>query len=88
MCPYKRILSRLKTYETLCMTSSKTNFPGIKISDKILSHLKDSYFKIKINENWRYLHKQSACWLLADTSGRLSTDHLSRVIEASRKEKH
>lgn len=39
------------------MTSSKTNFPGIKISDKIRSHLKDSYFKIKINENWRHLHK-------------------------------
>ncbi|CAF4032427.1 unnamed protein product [Rotaria sp. Silwood1] len=70
------------------MTSSKTNFSGIKISDEIPTHLKNSYFKIKINENWRYLHKQSACWLLADINSRLSSDRLSRVIESSRKEKH
>ncbi|CAF1558925.1 unnamed protein product, partial [Didymodactylos carnosus] len=63
------------------MTSIKSTFSGINIVDKVSPHLNNSYFKIKINEDWQYLHKESACWILTDTKAHSSSDRLSRVIE-------
>ncbi|CAF4397583.1 unnamed protein product, partial [Didymodactylos carnosus] len=68
------------------ITTAKTNFSGIHIKDKINTELKNSYFKIKINNADKYLHKQSAIWLLTDKNYRIPTDRLSRVIETSKKE--
>ncbi|CAF1092861.1 unnamed protein product [Didymodactylos carnosus] len=68
------------------INTAKTNFSGIQIKDKINTELKNSYFKIKINNTDKYLHKQSAIWLLTDKNNRISTDRLSRVIETSKKE--
>ena len=42
----------------------KTNFNGIKIHDHIQPSMNDSYFKVDINGHRKFIHKQSACWLL------------------------
>ncbi|CAF4001827.1 unnamed protein product [Rotaria sp. Silwood1] len=63
------------------LNSTKSDFNGIKIVDDINSMLKQSYFKIKINEKIKYLHKQSACWLLSNKITKLSSDRLSRVMQ-------
>ncbi|CAF1133535.1 unnamed protein product, partial [Didymodactylos carnosus] len=60
------------------MTTIKANFNSIKISDGIEHHQRDAYFKVKIDDNQKYIHKQSACWLLTDQNMRLSNDRLSR----------
>ena len=64
----------------------KTNFNGIKIYNRIEPRMKDSYFQVKINDNQKFIHKQSACWLLTDRNNRLSNDRLSRVMQTSRKD--
>jgi hypothetical protein len=64
-------------------TSAKSDFGGIRIADNINPLLKESYFKIKINEKTKYLHKQSACWLLSNKTARLSSDRLPRVMQQS-----
>ncbi|CAF4578478.1 unnamed protein product [Rotaria socialis] len=61
----------------------KTDIIGMKIFDEIETCRRDSYFKLKINDNYKYIHKQSACWLLTDKNLRLSNDRLSRVIQSS-----
>jgi hypothetical protein len=60
--------------------STKTSFSGIRIKDKIKPDLVNSYFEVKINDTTKYLHKQSAVWLLTDKNDRLSSDRLSRVM--------
>ena len=61
------------------LDSTKSDFNGIRIVDHINPTLRHSYFKIKINGNIKYLHKQSACWLLSTNNTKLSSDRLSRV---------
>ncbi|CAF4316655.1 unnamed protein product, partial [Rotaria sp. Silwood2] len=63
--------------------SVKTIFSGTRIKDKINPDLANSYFRVKINDTTKFLHKQSAVWLLTDKNDRLSTDRLSRVMEGS-----
>jgi predicted RNA binding protein with dsRBD fold (UPF0201 family) len=63
------------------LTSTKSDFNGIRILDSINPMLKQSYFKIKLNEKIKYLHKQSAYWLLSNNITRLSSDRLSRVMQ-------
>ena len=67
------------------MSSIKNDFNGLKIRNNINPKLKDRYFKIKINDTVRYLHKQTACWILTNENGRLSADRLCRVIQTNRK---
>ncbi|CAF1183111.1 unnamed protein product [Didymodactylos carnosus] len=64
------------------MTSTKLTFSRISIVDKVSLHLNNSYLKIKINEDWQYLLKESACRVLTDTKTHSSSDRPSRVIEA------
>lgn len=63
--------------------STKSNFDRIKIMDDINPMLEPSFFRIKINEKIKYLHKQSACWLLRKQVTKLSNDRLSRVMQGS-----
>ncbi|CAF4248228.1 unnamed protein product, partial [Adineta steineri] len=63
------------------LNSTKSDFNGIRIVDDINPALRQSYFKIKINDNIKYLHKQSACWLLTNNITKLSSDRLSRVMK-------
>ena len=61
------------------INSMKSDFTGIRIADDINPALRQSYFKVKLNERIRYLHKQSACWLLQSDVPKLSCDRSSRV---------
>ena len=53
----------------------------MKLVDVINLMLKESYFKMKINETAKFLHKQSACWRLLTNVIKLSNDHLSHIIQ-------
>ena len=61
------------------LNSTRSDFNGIRVVDNINPDFRQSYFKVKINENIKYLHKQSACWLLSNNVTKLSSDRLSRV---------
>ncbi|CAF3047779.1 unnamed protein product [Rotaria sp. Silwood2] len=65
---------------------NKMNFKGIRIFDSINPALKSSYFQVQINSKRKFIHKQTACWLLTDKASRLSADKLFRVIEANTKD--
>ncbi|CAF2110349.1 unnamed protein product [Rotaria magnacalcarata] len=67
------------------INSIKNDFNGLKIRDNINMEQKDHYFKIKINDTVKYVHKQTTCWILTNENGRLSTDRLRRVMETSKK---
>ncbi|CAF2476821.1 unnamed protein product [Rotaria sp. Silwood2] len=67
------------------MNSIINDFNGLKIRDNINMEQKDRYFRIKINDTVKYMHKQTACWILTNESGRLSTDRLCRVMQTSKK---
>jgi hypothetical protein len=68
------------------ITKIKTNFNGMKICEEIGPRQQDSYFKVQINGVKKYIHKQSACWLLTERNIHLSNDRLSRVIQTSRRD--
>jgi len=57
--------------------TEKINFTGTRISDSINPALKNSYFQVQINNKTKFIHKQTACWLLTDKASRLSADRLS-----------
>ena len=67
--------------EEAVLNSTKSTFEGIRIRDHINPSLENSYFKIKLNDKSKYLHKQSACWLLSNNITKLSSDRLSRVVQ-------
>ena len=52
---------------------------GVRLFDSVKQELADSYFQVTINNKTKYLHKQSACWLLQKEKPSLSADRLSRV---------
>ena len=58
---------------------TKSSFHGIKIFDHINPNQMHPYFKVKINGKIKYLHKQSACYLITSNTPKLSNDRLSRV---------
>ena len=64
---------------------TKSNFHGIKIFDRIKPKQIHSYFKIKINEKIKYIHKQSACYFITSNTPKLSNDRLSRVRQQTTK---
>jgi len=61
------------------LNSTKSDFHGIRIVDDVNPDFRQSYFKVKIDENIKFLHKQSACWLLSNSVTKLSNNRLSRV---------
>ncbi|CAF4734883.1 unnamed protein product, partial [Rotaria sp. Silwood2] len=46
------------------INTTKKDFIGVKVFNKIEPHIEQSYFKVTINNDTKYLHKQTACWLL------------------------
>jgi hypothetical protein len=50
------------------------------------SHVEDSYFKVKINDETKYIHKQSGCWLLIDEKTKLLNDRLLRAQQIGKKD--
>ena len=58
----------------------------MRIRNSIDNNLTDSYFRVLINNTEKYIHKQTACWMLTENNIRLSSDRLPRVIDATKKE--
>ncbi|CAF3619719.1 unnamed protein product, partial [Rotaria socialis] len=46
------------------ITTTKQEFSGVKVFNTGQPHIEHSYFKAKINDDIKYMHKQIACWLL------------------------
>ncbi|CAF1174056.1 unnamed protein product [Rotaria sordida] len=62
------------------LNSTKSDFYGIRIVDNINPALRQSYFKVKINDNSKHLQKELTCWLLSNKITKLSSDCLFRVM--------
>ena len=73
--------------DTEIISSNRAAYSGLRLVDEISSPLNRSYFKVKLNGQTKYLHKQSAVWLLTDQKNNLSSERLLRVIQAGREEK-
>lgn len=58
---------------------SSSSISGIRIFDSIQPGQHQSFFRVKINDQKKYLHKQSATWYLSKDNKRLSSDRLKRV---------
>jgi hypothetical protein len=59
---------------------SSTTFQGMRVFDSINPNLSKSYFIVNINGTKKYLHKQTAAWLLSNDKYTLSSDRLERVM--------
>ncbi|CAM4963920.1 unnamed protein product [Rotaria socialis] len=46
------------------INTTKDDYVGIKIFNTVQTHIEHSYFKVTINDDMKYMHKQTACWLL------------------------
>lgn len=55
------------------------NFHGCRIYDTVNPQQLHKYFRIRLGSSFKYIHKQTACWLLSDNRNRLSSDRLVRV---------
>ena len=59
--------------------TGKRNFQGCRIYDKVSPQQINKYFRIRLGSSLKYLHKQTACWILTDSKQQLSSDRLVRV---------
>ncbi|CAF1167933.1 unnamed protein product [Rotaria sordida] len=59
---------------------SASTFHGMRVFDWINPTLAKSYFIVNINGTKKYLHKQTAAWLLSKDKPTLSSDRLKRVM--------
>jgi hypothetical protein len=66
--------------------TKKTNFNGMRVYNKVNTKLKDSYFEVLINGKVKFIHKQTACWILTKEENKLSADRLTRVIQMNKKD--
>ncbi|CAF4551437.1 unnamed protein product, partial [Rotaria socialis] len=57
----------------------RQTFHGCRIYDKINPQQSKKYFRIYIGSSLKYIHKQTACWMLTDNRSHLSSDRLVRV---------
>jgi hypothetical protein len=58
------------------------NFRGCRIYDKVSATNAFKFFRIRVGNSIKYVHKQTACWLLTDGKNRLSSDRLVRVRQS------
>ncbi|CAF1253288.1 unnamed protein product, partial [Rotaria magnacalcarata] len=64
--------------------SGKYRFDGMRVINSVSPALSDSYFSVEIDGEKKYIHKQTACWLLTDSKDNLSADRLKRVQQSGR----
>ena len=62
----------------------KENFTGMKVFNTVQSHMEHSYFEVTINDDTKYIHKETACWLLTEEKSKISNDRLLRVQQANK----
>ena len=68
---------------TVFINTKKRDFFGTKVYD---ADVQNTCFKVSMNNQTKYLHKQSACWLLTEETNKLSNDRLLRVMQNRREE--
>ncbi|CAF2101614.1 unnamed protein product [Rotaria magnacalcarata] len=56
-----------------------SSYQGMRLFDNVKQELAHSYFKVSVNKESKYLHKQAACWILEKDKTSLSSNRLSRV---------
>ncbi|CAF2057856.1 unnamed protein product [Rotaria magnacalcarata] len=56
-----------------------SSYQGMRLFDNVEQELAHSYFKVSVNNESKYLHKQAACWILEKDKTSLSSNRLSRV---------
>lgn len=66
------------------INTTKEDFSGMKVFSTVQPHIEHSYFKATINDNIKYIHKQTACWLLTGEKSKMSTDRLLRVQQINK----
>ncbi|CAF1544624.1 unnamed protein product, partial [Adineta steineri] len=66
------------------INTTKKDFSGLKVTDKVEPHIEHTYFKVKLNHDTKFLHKQTACWLLTEDKSKLSNDRLLRVQQINK----
>ncbi|CAF2815459.1 unnamed protein product [Rotaria sp. Silwood2] len=54
---------------------------GVRLVDNVNEKLSQTDFRVSINKQNKFLHKQTACWLLEKDKSSLPADRLSRVQE-------
>ena len=59
---------------------SPATFQGMRVFDSINPSLAQSYFVIATDNKKKYLHKQTAAWILLNEKYTLSSDRLKRVM--------
>ena len=64
--------------------TTKNDFAGIKILNTNEMHTEHSYFTVTINDNTKYIHKETACWLLTGEQAKISNDRLLRVQQTNK----
>jgi hypothetical protein len=67
------------------INTTKEDFVGIKVLNSIQPHIEHSYFKVTINDDTKYIHRQTACWLLTGEKSKISNDRLLRVQQTNEK---
>ena len=59
--------------------TGKKDFQGCRIYDKVSPQQINKHFHIRLGSSLKYLHKQTAYWILTDSKQQLSSDRLVRV---------
>jgi hypothetical protein len=64
-----------------CIISNVTSstIRGMRIFDSINNNQSESFFRVKINGQEKFIHKQTATWYLSKNNIKLSSDRLKRV---------
>jgi len=62
--------------------SLEPTFRTIRVCDQVPPHLLPSYFKVRINDKDKFIHKSTACWILTEPNQKLSADRTRRVTQA------
>lgn len=66
------------------INTTKEEFTGMKVFNTVQPQKEHSYFKATINDEIKYIHKQTACWLLTGEKNKMSNDRLLRVQQINK----
>ena len=66
------------------MHLGQDNFQGCRIQDKVSSKRASNFFRVRIGNSIKYIHEQTACWLLTSEKTSFSADRLMRVQESTK----
>jgi len=73
------VISILRSHDD--RDSSQPTFRTVRVCDNISPHLLQSYFKVRINQNDKFIHKSTACWILTEQNQKLLADRTQRVTQ-------